>query len=385
MKTPDDISAARIIALGLAGPAVGGPADVVRHLVCIQAQALPGSLIAVALRTADRDPTAVAAALADGSVVRSWTQRGTIHLVPAADLGWILGLTADRMLQSTSRRKNELGIDGEMFDRATDIVTELIRARGPVTRAALVTALQPLGISDVPGREYHLITMLAMRQVIAQGPLVNGGRTEQLFVLNEDWIAAPRTVPRVEAVAEWMTRYAIGHGPVTAADAARWTGLPLSDARAGLAAGLDVGALASTEIDGAIYLHAPDLPDRLAEHRAEADDMHLLPGFDELIIGYKDRTPTITAADERLVVPGGNGVFRATVVHRSRAVGTWTRSPRASGPLVLLTPFPGRRINQRLAERAARRHPAFLRHIGGDMGGPAASPGMPVGTGTPST
>jgi hypothetical protein len=297
MKTTDDVSAARIIALGLAGPAVGGPADVVRHLVCVQAQALPGALIAVALRTADRDPTAVAAALADGSLVRSWTQRGTIHLVPAADLGWILELTGERMLKSTSRRRAELGIDDEMFDRARDIVTDPIREQGPVTRAALLAALQPVGVGEVPGREYHLITMLAMRQVIAQGPLGDGGRIEQLFVLNADWIGAPRAKPRAEAVAEWMTRYALGHGPVTAADAARWTGLPLSDVRAGLAAGLDTGALTSTEIDGMVYLHAPDLPDRLAEHRAEAHDMHLLPGFDELIIGYKDRTATITAAD----------------------------------------------------------------------------------------
>lgn len=359
MKTSADISAARIIALGLAGPAVGGPIDVVRHLVCMQAQALPGALVAVALRTADGDPTAVAAALADGSLVRSWTQRGTIHLVAAADLGWILELTAERMLTSAGRRRSELGIDDEMFGCATDIVTDLIRGHGPVTRAELLTALAPLGIRDVPGREYHLITMLAMRQVIVQGPLANSARTEQLFALNEDWIGAPRSMPRPAAVAEWMTRYAIGHGPVTAADAARWTGLPLADARAGLAAGLDSGALAATDIDGAVYLHAPDLPDRLAQYRADAHEMHLLPGFDELILGYKDRTATVTAADERLVVPGGNGVFRATVIHRARAVGTWARSPRSSGPRVLLAPFPGRRINQRTAERVAKRHPAF--------------------------
>lgn len=359
MRTTGDIAAARILALGLAGPAVGGPLDVARHLVCAQGQALPGALAAIALRTADRDPVAVAGALADGTLVRSWTQRGTIHLVPAADLGWILGLTSERMLTSTAKRRAELGIDSDMFDRATDIVTDLIREQGPVTRAALLAALQPLGIGDMPGREYHLITMLSMRQVIAQGPLADNARTEQLFVLNADWIGASRTMARTDAVAEWMTRYAAGHGPVTVADAARWTGLPMSDARAGLAAGRDSGALATTQIDGADYFHAADLPDRLAEHRAEAHEMHLLPGFDELILGYKDRTATLAADDERLVVPGGNGIFKATVIHRARAVGTWVRSPRTSGPRALITPFPGRRINQRLAERTARRHPAF--------------------------
>ncbi len=359
MKTTDDIAAARLLALRLAGPLVGGPTEAVGHLVGVQGQALPGALASVALRTANRELSAVAAALADGSLVRSWTQRGTIHLVRAVDLGWILNLTGERMLTSTRRRRAELGIDSEMFDRATDIATALIRSQGPVTRAALLEALQPLGVSDVQGREYHLITMLAMRQVVAQGPLANGGRTEQLYVLNADWIGPTRAMSRADAVAEWMTRYAIGHGPVTAADAARWTGLPVTDARAGLAAGRDASALTSTEIDGVTYFHTPDLPDRLSEHRAEALELHLLPGFDELILGYKDRTPTIAAADEGLITPGGNGVFRATVIHRARAVGTWVRSPRATGPRVLVTPFPRRRINQRLAERAAKRHPAF--------------------------
>jgi hypothetical protein len=361
MRTALDIAAARIIALGIAGPPPGDAVDVARHLVCTQAQALPGAIAAIAMRTASRDPAAVAAALADGRLVRSWTQRGTIHIVAAADLGWILELTGERMLKSSTKRRAELGIDDTMFDRAVDITTALIRERGPVSRATLLTALGPLGVGDVPGREYHLITMLAMRQVVAQGPLADGVRTEQLFVLNADWIGRARALERNAAVAEWMTRYAVGHGPVTVADAARWTGLTLSDARAGLAAGIDSGTLATSTVDGVDYFHAADLPDRLAEYRDAALQMHLLPGFDELILGYRDRSATIAADDELLVVPGRNGVFRATVIQGARAVGTWTRSTRSSGPRAVVTPFPGRRINQRVAERATRQHPAFVR------------------------
>lgn len=360
MRTTDDIAAARIIALGLAGPSLGGPLDVARHLVCTQAQALPGALTSIALRTADRDPQAVAAALADGRVVRSWTQRGTIHLLAAEDLGWVLSLTAERMLKSTAKRRAELGVDTAMIDRAAAIVTATIRERGPVTRAQLVEALQSVGVSEIPGREYHVITALSMRQVIAQGPLADGNRTEQLFVLNEEWIGAPRSLPREVAVTEWMTRYAAGHGPVTVADAARWTGLTVADARAGLENGRGAGSLTTSKVDGVEYYFAPGLPEALQSHRAAAHDMLLIPGFDELILGYRDRTPTLSVEDERLVVPGSNGIFRATIIHRTRAVGTWTRSTRRSGPRAILSPFPGRRINQRLAARAVRQHPAFV-------------------------
>lgn len=359
MRTPTDISIARIIALGLAGPAIASPVDVVRHLVCLQGQALPGALAAAAMRTADRDPAAVAAALADGSLVRSWTQRGTIHLVSAADLGWILNLTGERMLKSSAKRRAELGIDGAMFDAAAAIVTDLIRAAGPVTRATLLAALEPVGVGEVPGREYHLITMLAMRQVIAQGPLADTARTEQLFVLNADWIGVPRAMDRAGAVAQWMTRYALGHGPATAADAARWTGLTMADARAGLAAGRGAGVLAAAEIDGAVYFFAAELPDCLAEHRVSAKRLHLLPGFDELILGYKDRSMTLAAEDERLVVPGGNGVFKAVVIDGGRAVGTWVRSAKRAGPRAVVSAFPGRQIDERAVESASRGHPAF--------------------------
>lgn len=363
MRSDADISAARLVALGLAGTPRSDAVDAVNHLVCAQGQVLTGAIASVALRTSARDPAAVGAALNDGQLVRSWTQRGTIHLVRASDVGWILDLTADRMLRSAARRRSELGIDEAMYERSADLATELIRERGPVTRTELLAALEPVGVGDVSGREYHLITMLAMRQVLVQGPLelpADGStRTAQLFALSADWIRDPRRLGRSEAVAELMTRYAAGHGPATEADAARWAGLPVTDARAGLAAGLDSGALSAIEIDGQRYFHAPELPDDLAEHRAEANGMFLLPGFDELILGYKNRTATLAAADEPLVVPGGNGVFKNTVIWRTRAVGTWLRSPRVSGPAVDVTPFPGRRFDARALATAARSHPAF--------------------------
>lgn len=359
MDTADDIAAARIIALGLAGPPLGGPVDVARHLAGIQAQALPGALASIALRTAGRSLGAVAQALADGEIVRSWTQRGTIHLVAATDLGWILDLTAARMLKAAAKRRAQLGIDSDMFDRATTLVSDAIHERGPLTRAELLGALEPIGVGDVQGREYHIITMLAMHQVVVQGPLADATRTEQLFVLNGEWTGTRHHLARPEAVALWMTQYAIGHGPVTAADAVRWSGLTTAEVRAGLSAGIDAGALAHITIDGSVYFQRPDLPDLLAEHRAAAHEVRLLPGFDELILGYRDRTATLATTDEKLVVPGGNGVFKATVIRGAKAVGTWVRSTRRTGPTVVATPFPGRRISARAVEAAAQGHPSF--------------------------
>ena len=78
--------------------------------------------------------------------------------------------------------------------------------------------------------------------------------------------------------------------------------------------------------DRTLYLD-PATPDLLREHRAAVRDVHLLPGFDELVLGYADRSMTLPAEHADRVVPGGNGVFRPTVVDDGVVVGTW----RAAG------------------------------------------------------
>jgi hypothetical protein len=50
----------------------------------------------------------------------------------------------------------------------------------------------------------------------------------------------------------------------------------------------------------------------------------LLPAFDELLLGWRDRSPTVPAAHARDVHPGG-GILRATIVDDGVAVGTWTQ------------------------------------------------------------
>lgn len=83
------------------------------------------------------------------------------------------------------------------------------------------------------------------------------------------------------------------------------------------------------------YWLDPALPELLAAHRARALAVHLLPGFDELVPGYADRTATVPAGVADRIAPGGNGVFRPIVVRRGTVVGTWART-RAG---VDVTPF----------------------------------------------
>jgi hypothetical protein len=51
-----------------------------------------------------------------------------------------------------------------------------------------------------------------------------------------------------------------------------------------------------------------------------------LPGFDEYLLGFKDRSLMVAAQHKQAIIPGGNGVFQPTIVRGGRVIGTWKRS-----------------------------------------------------------
>ncbi len=59
---------------------------------------------------------------------------------------------------------------------------------------------------------------------------------------------------------------------------------------------------------------------------AEGEGVHLLPGFDEYLLGYKDRAAVLAPEHAHRIVPGANGIFRPMIVANGRIVGTWLRS-----------------------------------------------------------
>jgi Winged helix DNA-binding domain len=156
-------------------------------------------------------------------------------------------------------------------------------------------------------------------------------------VLTDEWIPKPRRLDREEALAELALRFFRGHGPATVPDLARWSGLTITDARAGLAAVRD--QLATLDVDGTEHLLDPATPELLDAVRAEARGLFLLPGFDEFVLGYGDRSAVLDPAFADRIVPGGNGMFRPTVVRDGRIAGTWRRIGTGAKRRIAAEPF----------------------------------------------
>src|SRR5699024_25722 len=139
----------------------------------------------------------------------------------------------------------------------------------------------------------------------------------------------------------------------------RWTRLPKTAIRKAVPDCVDSGEIMSAKIGEIDGFHASELDDRLREWGSDAAETLLVPVFDETILGYKDRSAPLDHHHEKSVVPGGNGMFKNTVISGSRARGTWKRSPRKTGPRVIVEAFPGQTVDSAAVEAAATDHPAF--------------------------
>ncbi len=260
--------------------------------------------------------------------------RGTLHLVAAEDLPWMLDLMAPRALAGAAARRARLGLAPPVLERAGELAVEAMSGGRRLRRDELLGVWDRAGLLTVPQRGSHLLGYLAQTATLCFGPTGDG---DQLVVLVEEWIPNPRRLERDEALGELALRYFRSHGPATIKDFTRWTNLVAADARAGVALARD--RLARIEVDGVEHLMDPGTPELLDECRDQAGGLLLLPGFDELILGYQDRRAVLPAEFAARIVPGANGVFRPTVVHRGQVVGTWKPVGRGAKRTVAAIPF----------------------------------------------
>lgn len=343
-----ELALLRVVAQGLAGPPPATPQAppttpqappatpqaVAERLLCLQAQDYWSGLVSVAARC-DCSLAAVEAAFDAGGIVRAWPLRGTLHLLAAADLSWLRELLAPRQLAGAARlRAARLGLDADVIDRAAQVAVEALSASGPRSRAELGRAWQAAGIDTSGQRSYTLIWHLAHTGTLVLGPTRDG---QQLFAHSERWLPPTPSMARADALTELARRYFSGHGPATPADLTRWANLTIADTRRAVASAR--GELSTLSVDGVEYLLAPETQDALADCRSRAEAVLALPNFDELLIGYRDRDPTLPPERDHNVFANRNGVPACTILHRGQVIATWKRPRKGSGAAVEVTPL----------------------------------------------
>lgn len=294
-------------------------ADAARHMLAVQAQEFWAGRWALAARTAGAPMLrAVDRLFNRGVLIRAWTQRGTLHILPSEDLAWVLDVTGERQLRLAAPRYRELGLGLEEFATVERVLIAALRGGNAMTRGELFTVLESAGIDPTRQRGLHAIQNLALRGIICQGPVVprtGGASREQLFVLTEEHIR--QSAPPADPAAEMFVRYIVGHGPATAEDFAWWAGVTLGTARA--AASVPDDRIRETD-DG--LFAARTRPRR----SPRAASVLALGPFEEYYISYQDRTISCPPELLPVVGPGKNGMVRPVILADGVVVGTWRHS-----------------------------------------------------------
>lgn len=305
------ILAERLTAQRLAGTPAQSPVAVAERLLAIQAQDLRGARLAIRARSAGLTAQDVDRALTrDRALLVTWLNRGTLHLVRSQDYPWIHALTTPRLRTANARRLFQEGVPSDAAERGVVVIQRVLAEDGPLGHNHLRERVAAAGVRTQGRAFVHLLALASLRGLIVRGPIVEG---DQAFVLTRDWLGEPAPVERDRARAELARRYLAGHAPAEDRDLARWAGLPLGDARAGLKA---IASELAERPDGLLAL-------RRQPEAAPVPQVRLLGPYDPLLLGWSSRRPFLGEAEARVV---SGGVFRPFALVRGVAAATWTLS-----------------------------------------------------------
>ncbi len=270
--------AERIRAQGLSGSPLPDPLAVAERLLAVQGQDPRGARLAVRARTEGLVAADVDRALGEErSLVIAWLNRGTLHLVRSEDYPLLQALTTPPLLNESVRRLGVEGIDERRAERALRTIERSLGEEGPLTRAALRERLEREGFPSGGQAFSHICFRAGVLGILVRGPMVG---KQHAYVLARDWLGEPPAIDRDRGLAELARRYLAGHAPATDRDLARWAGLPLRDARAGLEA---IAAEIEEGEDGLLRPAARPLEE------AGLPPPKLLGAFDPVLLGWTSR------------------------------------------------------------------------------------------------
>ncbi|MGI8558505.1 MAG: winged helix DNA-binding domain-containing protein [Solirubrobacteraceae bacterium] len=302
------VHAERLSAQLLSGEGARDPPAVARRLLAVQGQDGRGARLAIRARSTGLSAADVDRALTDErSLLITWVNRGTLHLLCSEDYPWLHALTAPPLLAANARRLAQEGLTADAADRGVEVIVRSLADDGPLTRVQLRDRIAAAGVRTQGQALIHLLMLASLRGLTVRGPMIG---PQHAYVLVSDWLPAARPVDRDAALAELARRYLLGHGPANERDLAKWAGLPLRDVRAGLSA---IAAELAVREDGLLSLRASAPDEGLPPPQ-------LLGAFDPVLLGWTSRERII---GRHVGLVTAQGLFRPFALVGGRAVAVW--------------------------------------------------------------
>lgn len=315
--------------------------EVVAHLCGLQAQQLLPAELALWNRVAGYARGWLETALyQERMLVRGWCMRGTLHIMPAADWSLYREATKESWLswwRRTLAQRGRLSIEERQRLIHPYVMDAL--AAGPLTRKELRRRLLP----RVAVKEEELGLYALAKELCYLGYTVPGPQEgmETTFVPLDQWLPqySVMSVGVEEARKRLFLQYLASYGPATLQDFAHFTGLPVSPLRVVLAATrAQIEEVHVPGVKGALWLRREDIPFLTRAGRRPLAPVRLLPKFDPLILGHKDKT-RILATPYRKHVLRPAADIAATVLVNGEVQGIWRYAKKRAHLVVSVTPF----------------------------------------------
>lgn len=324
--TLSEVLGMRLAQLRLLPAATGTITDLVAHLGAVQAQDYGQARRALGVRLPGTTAVQVETALQQQTVMRCWLFRGTLHLVLPEDLRWMNQLAQPPVRQVLETQLQQAGIDSATQQKSLRLLETLLPQ--PLARTAIAHAFAEARLPATGQAFRQLLHYATSLGLICHGARVGN---DESFVLLDAAVATSPKLLREEALARLALRYFGSRGPATETDLARWAGIPLRDARSGIAA-------AGRQLQAVRFADETYWLSAAAVDAAPAESTLLLPGFDEYILGYKDRSLFLDPARAAEVV-SPNGLFSPVLLLDGKVCGKWKLSTSAKSDTVQLRLF----------------------------------------------
>jgi hypothetical protein len=310
--------------------------DVVSDVCGVHAQVPSSAELQVWARTDDARPEDVREALWERrSLVRTWSLRGTLHLLTAEDLPlYVAALrTHDRWWKGAWLRM--IGFSADELRAILDAIRASLGA-SPLTREQLADK-----VAERVGpraRERMLSGWAEMLKPAAfQGSLISGPPKGQsvTFVRPDRWLGSWTEPAEDAAWREIVRRYLRAYGPAAREEFARWWGMQPAPAGRILQASAD--ELAAVDVDG---YRAWALAEDVAGMRAagQPPPVRLLAGFDVYVAGTRPRGSLLDRRFEDRVFRKA-GWVSPVVLADGVIAGVWNHERTGGRVQVTVEPF----------------------------------------------
>ena len=306
----------------LLNPLFCQPKELVSWLGAMQAQNYSMVKWAVGMRLKSATIQTVEEALRKGEILRTHVMRPTWHLVAAEDIRWMLKLSARRIKSANDSfaKGYDLEITDELYAKSYNLLEKILCGNKSLTKQEIAEHFCCSGI--LVEADNHRMTRFMVRAeqegIVCSGEDKGGKYT---YALLEERVPPVPEITKYEALARLARSYFRSHAPAVLQDFIWWSGLPVSEAKQAIY--LIESELMAEQWNGQTwYVH-----EACRTRGKVSGRLHLLPSYDEYLLGYKDRTDVLPKEHYPKAFTN-NGLFYPVILHEGQVIGNWSKSAK---------------------------------------------------------